>query len=136
MKSIRNPGSSRISQLIATAAVASALWPWVSAETLTVMNGNDTGPGSLRQAILDANSNETIDFDPGLSGGVIVLQSGKLMVDKNLTVDGSALPEPPAIDGNANDRVLQIASGRDVLLDSSCFGSQKAKPWLRARDYA
>jgi hypothetical protein len=31
--------------------------------TITVTNGNDSGPGSLRQAIADASSGDTITFD-------------------------------------------------------------------------
>ncbi len=38
----------------------------VSAATITVMNTNDSGAGSLRQAITDAGSGDTIDF--GVTG--------------------------------------------------------------------
>ena len=46
--------------------------------TLTVTNLNDSGAGSLRQAVFDANTlagSDTIDFTAGLSG-TIVLTSG------------------------------------------------------------
>src|SRR4051812_6992226 len=36
------------------------------AATITVINGNDNGPGSLRQAIADANNGDTINFDPSV----------------------------------------------------------------------
>jgi hypothetical protein len=45
----------------------------VPAMTFTVMNLNDMGTGSLRQAIMDANGNagaDTIVFQPGLSGTI------------------------------------------------------------------
>jgi hypothetical protein len=32
------------------------------ADTITVTNTNDSGPGSLRQALADANDGDTIDF--------------------------------------------------------------------------
>ena len=32
------------------------------AATITVNNGNDSGPGSLRQAIVDASAGDTINF--------------------------------------------------------------------------
>ena len=37
------------------------------AATITVTNGNDSGPGSLRQAILNASSGDTINFAPSLT---------------------------------------------------------------------
>ena len=33
------------------------------ANVITVTNTNDSGPGSLRQALADANEGETINFD-------------------------------------------------------------------------
>ena len=32
------------------------------AAIITVINTNDSGPGSLRQALVDANDGDTIDF--------------------------------------------------------------------------
>jgi hypothetical protein len=61
--------------------------------TLTVMNTNDSGAGSLRQAVLDANSNaaavNTIDFAPSLAGKTIKLTSGELDITKSLNIVGS-----------------------------------------------
>ena len=37
-----------------------------NAATITVTNTNDSGAGSLRQAILDAAPGSTIDFDPSV----------------------------------------------------------------------
>jgi hypothetical protein len=56
------------------------------AATITVTNGNDSGPGSLRQAILRPGSGNTINFAPCLTA--INLTSGELVVDKNLTITG------------------------------------------------
>jgi len=49
--------------------------PLAGADTLVVSNTADSGPGSLRQALLDGNSGDTIQFASGLSG-TITLQSG------------------------------------------------------------
>ncbi len=57
----------------------------VGAATLTVANTNDSGAGSLRQAILDANVNnadDTIVFDSTVfsSPQTIFLTSGELSI--------------------------------------------------------
>ncbi len=57
----------------------------------TVTNINDSGSGSLRQAILDAGSGETIDF--ALSpGSQITLTSGELYINKTLNIAGPGVP--------------------------------------------
>ena len=56
------------------------------AATITVTNGNDSGPGSLRQAIVDASSGDTINFAPSVT--TVNLTSGELVIDKNLTITG------------------------------------------------
>src|SRR6266481_2151264 len=56
------------------------------AATITVTNGNDSGPGSLRQAILSASSGDTTNFAPCLTA--VALTSGELVIDKNLTITG------------------------------------------------
>lgn len=59
--------------------------------TFTVTNTFDSGVGSLRQAILDANGSGGLDiivFDAGLAGQVIDLSSGVLAILDDLTIDG------------------------------------------------
>jgi hypothetical protein len=58
-----------------------------SSDTLTVVNTNDDGPGSLRQAIADAAAGDTIDFDLP-TPAVIGLTSDELFIDKSLTIAG------------------------------------------------
>jgi hypothetical protein len=58
------------------------------ATTITVTTTNDTGPGSLRQAIFTANNGDTIDFDPALNGQTVTLTSDELLMSKNITVSG------------------------------------------------
>ncbi|MDX2212445.1 MAG: choice-of-anchor Q domain-containing protein [Oculatellaceae cyanobacterium bins.114] len=56
-----------------------------------VSNTNDSGEGSLRQAILNANANfgaDVITFAPELRGQTINLTGGALTVTDNLTVQG------------------------------------------------
>ena len=56
------------------------------ATTITVTNGNDSGTGSLRQAIIAASPGDTINFAPSLT--TVTLTSGELLIDKNLTITG------------------------------------------------
>jgi hypothetical protein len=58
----------------------------IQAATLTVTSANDSGPGSLRQAILDASSGDMINFAAGIT--TINLLSDELLIDKNLTITG------------------------------------------------
>ena len=66
------------------------------AATITVTNTNDSGLGSLRQALHDANDGDTITF---AVTGTIVLTSGGLVIDKNVTISGPG-PDRLSIDGN------------------------------------
>src|SRR4029453_9680703 len=56
------------------------------AATITVTNGNDHGPGSLRQAILNAAPGDTINFAPNVP--TVNLKTDELVIDKNLTITG------------------------------------------------
>src|SRR5262249_8066 len=53
----------------------------------TVTNLNDSGPGSLRDAISTTPGGGTVDFQPGLAG-VINLTSTTLTVFSNITIAG------------------------------------------------
>jgi hypothetical protein len=56
------------------------------AATITVTNGNDSGAGSLRQAIIAASLGDTINFAPSVT--TVTLTSDELVIDKNLTITG------------------------------------------------
>jgi hypothetical protein len=55
---------------------------------LTVVNTLDHGDGSLRDTIALARPDDTIDFDPKLAGGTILLTTDMLTIDKDLSVVG------------------------------------------------
>jgi hypothetical protein len=60
---------------------------------VAVTNTYDAGPGSLRQAILDAAAGTTIQFDAAIAGQTIALTSAPLDVDKSLAIfAGGFLP--------------------------------------------
>jgi len=71
------------------------------ANIITVTNANDSGPGSLRQALADASDGDTINF---AVTGTIALTSGELLVAKNITISGPGV-DNLAIDGNAKNSV-------------------------------
>lgn len=84
--------------------------------TFTVNNLNDTGAGSLRQAILDANENpgdDTIVFVDGLSE-TIVLTSGQLEITDSLVIEGSGA-DVLSVSGNNSSRIFKIISGTVVI---------------------
>ena len=90
--------------------------------TFTVLNANDSGPDSLREAILTANGvpgPDTILFDPSLAGQVISLSGTELEVTEELTIDASALAQPVTIDAQNASRVLNFSSATgDLTLNS------------------
>ena len=84
------------------------------ATTITVTNGNDGGPGSLRQALAQANDGDTINF---AVTGTIGLTTGELLVDKSITISGPGA-ENLAVDGNKQSRVFHIAPGKTVAISA------------------
>jgi len=84
----------------------------VDAATITVTNTNDSGPGSLRQALTDANDGDTIQF---AVTGTISLTSGELLVHKNVAISGPGTAIL-AVDGTATSRVFHIGPGKTVSI--------------------
>ena len=82
------------------------------ASTITVTNTSDSGPGSLRQALANANDGDTITF---AVTGTIGLTSGELLVDKSVTISGPGTASL-AVDGNENSRVFHVSSGKTVSI--------------------
>jgi hypothetical protein len=54
--------------------------------SLMVTNPNDSGLGSLRDALLNAIAGDTIHFHPVMEGETILINSETLLIDKNITV--------------------------------------------------
>ena len=72
------------------------------AATIVVTNTNDSGSGSLRQAIVNAISGDTITFT---ISGTITLTSGELAISKNLTMNGPGASSL-TISGGLSSRVF------------------------------
>jgi len=80
----------------------------VHAAVIEVNATADSGPGSLRQAVIDADSGSTITFAPNLAGQTITLTGGQIGIDKQLTIDGSGLDPHVKISGENLGRVFNV----------------------------
>ena len=89
-----------------------------------VTNTNDSGAGSLRQAIIDsnaANGTDRIVFDNSLSGRTINLTSGQIRIADDLVIEGlnaDSVEENITINAGGNSRVFLLAED-DVLFNRS-----------------
>ncbi|HEV2851952.1 MAG TPA: choice-of-anchor Q domain-containing protein [Thermoanaerobaculia bacterium] len=102
--------------------VAMAAAPAAQAATFTVTNLDDDGPGSLRDAIGQANAlagPDTIDFQAGLAG-VITLASGQLAITDSVDIQGPGA-SVIAVNGNTGSRVFYLYNG-SALLDVTISG--------------
>jgi hypothetical protein len=118
-----NPGANVISIIVNSISEGAVTAERIYTLTVTrqslstvVVNTNDAGAASLRQTIADVPAGTQITFAPNLSGQTIVLGGTQLVLNKNLTIDASALLNPVRISGNNAARVLQIASNNTVTL--------------------
>lgn len=79
--------------------------PTRPAGSVIVANCDDSGPGSLRQAMLDAVDGDTIDMS-SLACSTITLSSGRLVTAASINLQGPGR-DLLAIDGNASDLVIR-----------------------------
>ncbi|MCP3958924.1 MAG: DUF11 domain-containing protein, partial [bacterium] len=98
----------------------------VISATFTVINTNDSGAGSLRQAILDANAAggpDLIDFAVGTGAQTITLASILPTITGDLVIDGSTQPGfagTPLIDvdaGSLGGNAMSVSNASVALLD-------------------
>jgi hypothetical protein len=82
--------------------------------TLVVYNGNDNGPGSLREVAGEAVAGSTITFRDVTT---VSLTSGEITLDKNITIRG-----PVTITANNSSRIFVISSGSVTLSDLTLTG--------------
>lgn len=92
----------RVAALLLALVVGSA-----NAATFTVTNNNDSGPGSLRQAVIDANADTVSDTINFAVTGSIVLTTGQLDITTPMTITGPGAGSL-TIDGNQNSRIFSI----------------------------
>jgi hypothetical protein len=92
--------------------------------TITVTNTNDSGPGSLRDAIATSAPGDTIDF--GVTGTITL--SSTLAIDKDLTINGPGAAVL-AVSGNNSVVVFATANYTNVTISGlTVSGGFNASP--------
>jgi fibronectin-binding autotransporter adhesin len=85
--------------------------------SFVVINLNDAGFGSLRQAVINANDTpgpNTITFQQGLTG-TIALTSGQLTIDEDVDIQGPGA-SVISVSGNGASRVFETSPGTTVTI--------------------
>ncbi|MCX6619327.1 MAG: hypothetical protein NTZ98_24935, partial [Acidobacteria bacterium] len=87
--------------------LAAAAWPLQTAHaaTFVVTNLNDSGAGSLRDALDFADYGDTITFQSGLTGTILLTARLNIMVDLTIVGPGAGLL---ALDGNNTTGIMYI----------------------------
>src|SRR5262245_61924933 len=115
----RGPCSQRCRRLRSSWLFLEVLEDRVTPSTFLVTNLNDSGPGSLRAAVLAANDHsgaDTIRFAPAARDGTIPLTSGQLNISDDLTIDGPG-QNRLTVSGNNASRVFRVSGvATDVIL--------------------
>jgi hypothetical protein len=94
------------------------------ANPATVTNLNDAGPGSLRDAIATVCPSGTVNFQAGLTG-TIILTTGQLEIDKNVTITGPGTLVI-TVNGNAASRVFHIQTGKTAAISNLTIANGNA----------
>ena len=103
-------------------ALAVTASPAVAA-SFQVSNLADSGPGSLRQAVLDSNAlagADEITFQAGLTG-TIVLTSGEIPITDDLTVSGPGA-SVLTVSGNDSSRIFRVDDGTAAVREVTLSG--------------
>jgi hypothetical protein len=106
----------------------------VRGATITVFNANDSGAGSLRQAIFDASSGDTINFALPQGVTAIALTSGELLINKNLTIDGPGADKLTVrvsfLGGGCNTQLFRTFHIAPATVAATIFGVTVSGPTI------
>jgi len=88
-----------------------------------VTNTNDTGAGSLRDAIESAETapgDDIIRFAPGLSGSTIGVSTGPFEIEQagKLLITGAGLPQFVTLSAFGPSRLFRVSAGADLTLQN------------------
>ncbi len=111
----------------------------LAAATFTVTNTNDSGPGSLRQAIVDANANagaDTIAFNiPGAGVHTIAPATNFDTILEAVVIDGYTQPGASVnTDPVGTNAVLLIELDGSAMAGGDSGSTSPARPRRRSAD--
>jgi len=93
---------------------------------LTVTNTQDSGAGSLRDTIAQAQAGDVIQFDPALTNSRITLTGGDIDITKSVIIDGSTATGL-TLSGNQSSRIFNVLERQiDVTVKSLSFVDGRA----------
>jgi hypothetical protein len=97
----------------------------VERQPYVVTNLNDSGPGSLRTAVLLDDDGSPIIFAPSITSGVLNLTSGPINVASNLSITGPNTGRL-VIDPNGTSRIFTVQPGVTATFASLTLADGKA----------
>ncbi len=120
-------GASQAGKILASGAALTlgmgfGLGPSAEAATFTVTNLNDSGAGSLRQAISDANNAagpDVVTFQAGVTG-TLTLATGQLYISDSVNIQGPG-QAVVTVNANSTSRVFYVYYS-DGLIDVTISG--------------
>ena len=91
--------------------------------TITVLNTNDAGSGSLREAILISNDFDTIRFDQSMivAGSDSIVLSSQISFSKSLTFKGLYNSTDTLYLSGGGTRIFRIQNTGNIYIDSMVF---------------
>jgi hypothetical protein len=122
-------GTLQLIVLLGAAATGSESFPGPEARTIIVTSTADSGAGSLRQALADANDGDTIQFDPALNGQTITLTSDELVIDSDISINGPgpallAVVKTPSLPPYF--RIFHVMPSRSVVIEGLTISNGNA----------
>jgi hypothetical protein len=106
------------------------LFAVASSSAGVVTTGLDWAPGSLRSVIASAAPGEIIAFDSSLAGQFVSIRTNQISLDRNITIDASALSVPAVITGYATNTedycLFRIQPGVTVRFSSLNLDSSQS----------
>ena len=115
--------------VVVCASLLCAITISARADTITVINTNDSGPGSLRQALAVVNDGDSINFDPALNGQTITLTTAELLINRSITVMGPG-PNLLTVARAQNApafRIFDVVAGLTVVIQGITISNGSAQ---------
>ena len=111
---------------VAAAAVVAVVVPAAAAATFDVTNTNNSGPGSFRQAVVDANLAPGPDQVSFVVDGTIRLTSGAIVVAATLAIEGPGA-DRLTLSGNGTSGILQTQPTTNLSVAGVTFADGSAR---------